>query len=157
MHDVGKLTVDTRVLQKPGKLTMDEFEHMKVHPIRGSEIVAEIDLLKDMVDGVRHHHERMDGNGYPDGLSGRDLSLEARMIMVCDAFDSMTSTRSYRKAMPLEAAFAELRRCQGTQFDEHMVDCLEAAVARHGWEPAPEAYQGILTQGTARPASIAVG
>jgi HD-GYP domain-containing protein (c-di-GMP phosphodiesterase class II) len=148
--------VDTRVLQKPGKLTSDEFEHMKVHPIRGSEIVADIELLRDMVDGVRHHHERMDGKGYPDGLSGENLSLAARMIMVCDAFDSMTSTRSYRRAMPLSAAFAELRRCQGTQFDEQMVNCLEAALLRYGWEPAPETYQGVLVEPSPKSTSLAL-
>jgi HD-GYP domain-containing protein (c-di-GMP phosphodiesterase class II) len=145
MHDVGKLTVDTRILQKPGKLTPDEFEHMKIHPIRGAEIVSEVEMLSDMVDGVRHHHERLDGAGYPDGLFGSDLSVAARIIMVADAFDSMTSTRSYRRAMPIEKAIGELRRCQGTQFAPEMIDALERALETYGWNPTPEEYLGEAT------------
>ena len=145
LHDVGKVTIDTRVLRKPGKLTAEEYDHMKVHSRRGAEIISEIDLLADMIDGVRHHHERVDGAGYPDGLAGDALSDVAKIIMVSDAFDSMTSTRSYRKAMPLEKALAELRRCQGTQFDPRMVDALERAVSRWGWAPTPESYVGELT------------
>lgn len=145
LHDVGKVTIDTRVLRKPGKLTPEEYDHMKVHSIRGAELIAEIDLLADMVDGVRHHHERLDGAGYPDGLGGAALSDVAKIIMVSDAFDSMTSTRSYRKAMPMEKALAELRRCEGTQFAPEMIDALEHAIARWGWEPAPESYVGEIT------------
>jgi len=135
MHDVGKLGVWNKVLKKPGKLTPEEFEHMKDHPVLGVEIVSEIDLLQEAIDGVRHHHERMDGHGYPDGLVGEDIPLFARLIMVCDAFDSMTSTRVYRVAKTIEEAFAELRRCAGTQFDKASLDALEKAVARNGWEP----------------------
>jgi HD-GYP domain-containing protein (c-di-GMP phosphodiesterase class II) len=138
MHDVGKLGVDSRVLKKPGKLTSEEYEHMKVHPARGVEIVGHIDMLRDYMDGVRHHHERMDGSGYPDGLIGDEIPLFARLIMVSDAFDAMTSTRVYRKAKDIEAAFIELRRCAGTQFDVKALEALERAVAEHGWEPAPE-------------------
>jgi putative nucleotidyltransferase with HDIG domain len=135
MHDVGKLGVWNKVLKKPGKLTPEEYEHMKDHPVLGVEIVSEIDLLQEAIDGVRHHHERMDGHGYPDGLKGEDIPLFARLIMVCDAFDSMTSTRVYRVAKTIEEAFVELRRCAGTQFDEACLAALEKAVARHGWEP----------------------
>ena len=135
MHDVGKLGVWNKVLKKPGKLTPEEFEHMKDHPVLGVEIVSEIDLLQEAIDGVRHHHERMDGQGYPDGLKGEDIPLFARLIMVCDAFDSMTSTRVYRVAKTIEEAFAELRRCAGTQFDEASLNALERAVTRHGWQP----------------------
>lgn len=145
MHDVGKVTVDTRILQKPGKLTPEEFDHMKVHSARGAEIVQGIDLLADMVDGVRHHHERCDGRGYPDGLDGHALSDVAKIIMVADAFDSMTSTRSYRKAMPHDKALAELHRCEGSQFAPKMVAALERAITRWGWEPAPEEYAGEQT------------
>lgn len=140
MHDVGKLGVSSKVLQKPGKLTPEEYEHMKEHPVRGVEIVGEINLLRDAgaIEGVRHHHERMDGAGYPDGRSGVDIPLIARLIMVCDAFDSMTSTRVYRKAKDIEAAFVELRRCSGTQFDPDALTALEQAVERNGWTPLPE-------------------
>lgn len=138
MHDIGKLGVDSKVLKKPGKLTDEEYEHMKVHPVRGVEIVGDIDLLREVLDGVRHHHERMDGRGYPDGLVGEEIPLFARLIMVSDAFDSMTSTRVYRKAKSNEEAFAELHRCVGTQFDPLALAALERAVAQHGWEPTPE-------------------
>ncbi|MGZ4139984.1 MAG: HD-GYP domain-containing protein, partial [Actinomycetota bacterium] len=117
MHDIGKLGVLSQVLKKSGKLTPDEYEHMKVHPLRGVEIISEIDLLQEAIDGVRHHHERMDGKGYPDGLVGDEIPLFARLIMVADAFDSMTSTRVYRVAKTVEEALAELQRCAGTQFD----------------------------------------
>jgi putative nucleotidyltransferase with HDIG domain len=135
MHDIGKLGVFSRILKKPGKLTPEEYEHMKGHPEAGVEIVSQIDLLQEAIDGVRNHHERMDGHGYPDGLVGDQIPLFARLIMVCDAFDSMTSTRVYRVAKTVEEAFVELRRCAGTQFDEASLVALEKAVARHGWEP----------------------
>ena len=139
MHDVGKLGVDSKVLQKPGKLTAEEYDHMKVHPERGVEIVGEIDLMAEALTGIRHHHERMDGRGYPDGLTGDEIPLMARLIMVCDAFDSMTSTRTYRVAKTVEEALAEIRRCAGTQFDPTAIDALERAIEREGWEPTPEA------------------
>lgn len=138
MHDVGKVGIPTAVLAKPGKLTPDEYHTMKDHPIRGHEIVAEIDLLADALAGIRHHHERMDGSGYPDGLAGDRIPLVARIIMVCDAFDSMTSTRTYRVPMTMEQALAELRRCAGTQFDPAAVDALEAALAKNPWRAEPE-------------------
>jgi len=138
MHDVGKLGVLSRVLQKVGKLTPEEYEHMKIHPVQGVEIVQEIDLLQEAIDGVRHHHERLDGGGYPDGLKGDQIPLFALLIMVADAFDSMTSTRVYRKAKTIDEAFEELRRCAGTQFDGRSVNALERAVRRHGWKPMPQ-------------------
>ncbi|MBI4729326.1 MAG: HD-GYP domain-containing protein [Acidobacteria bacterium] len=135
MHDVGKLVVHTRVLQKPGRLTDAEFEHIKSHPLRGEEIVAEIEALAGVLDGVRHHHERVDGRGYPDGLSGDGLSAAARIIMAADAFDAMTSTRSYRPAKGVAASVAELERCAGSQFDPATVAALKRALGKHGWEP----------------------
>jgi putative nucleotidyltransferase with HDIG domain len=148
MHDVGKLGVYSGVLKKPGKLTPEEYDHMKVHPLRGVEIVQEIDLLQEAIDGVRSHHERMDGHGYPDGLVGDEIPLFARLIMVADAFDSMTSTRVYRVAKTIEEAFVELRRCAGTQFDEGCLDALEKAVAGHGWEPlGREQLEGPMEMG----------
>lgn len=144
MHDVGKLIVSTTILTKPGKLTDDEYEHMKLHPVHGTEIVREIDFLRDgeAVQAVRHHHERMDGRGYPDGLLGDEIPLTARIVMVADAFDAMTSTRSYRLAKPVDFAMNELRRCEGTQFDTRCINALERAIAKHGWDPAPEAFLG---------------
>jgi HD-GYP domain-containing protein (c-di-GMP phosphodiesterase class II) len=138
MHDVGKLGVESSVLQKPGKLTPEEYEHMKVHPARGVEIVGEIDLMAEALGGIRHHHERLDGAGYPDGLLGDQIPLMARLIMVADAFDSMTSTRVYRQAKTMEEALAELHRCSGTQFDPAAIAALQRAIDRNGWEPQPE-------------------
>jgi putative nucleotidyltransferase with HDIG domain len=142
MHDIGKLGVETKVLAKPGKLTPEEYEHMKIHPVRGYEIVREIDFLKEAAEtAVRHHHERMDGSGYPDGLAGDQIPLFARIVMVCDAFDSMTSTRVYRMAKNIEEAFAEIHRCEGTQFDSECFAALRRAIEKYGWEPKPEARQ----------------
>jgi HD-GYP domain-containing protein (c-di-GMP phosphodiesterase class II) len=125
-------------------LTDEEYEHMKQHPVRGYEIVGEIDFLREAAEtAVRHHHERMDGRGYPDGLVGEQIPLIARIVMVCDAFDSMTSTRVYRKAKQIEDAFAELNRCAGTQFDPACIRALETAVATEGWEAEPEAEEQI--------------
>lgn len=144
MHDVGKLVVATPILTKPGKLTDEEYEHMKSHPIHGCEVISEIDFLHDgeAVHAVRHHHERLDGRGYPDGLAGDEVPLTARIVMCADAFDSMTSTRTYRRALDVEQAMRELRRCSATQFDPLSIQALARAIERHGWEPTPELYQG---------------
>ena len=142
LHDIGKLGVPTRVLQKQGKLNAPEFEAIKLHPLRGYEMLSEIDFLRDALSGVYHHHERLDGRGYPNGLVGDEIPEFARIIMVADAFDSMTSTRSYRFAKTVDEAVAELRRCVGVQFDPRVVDCLVAAVTRDGWDPTPETFHG---------------
>ncbi|MHB8513667.1 MAG: HD-GYP domain-containing protein [Actinomycetota bacterium] len=138
MHDVGKLGVPTALLVKPGKLTADEYHAMKDHPAVGHELVKEIGILGDVLDGIRHHHERMDGSGYPDGLRGDEIPLSARIIMVCDAFDSMTSTRAYRQSKAMQSALDELRRCAQSQFDPRAIDALERALAKHGWTAEPE-------------------
>jgi HD-GYP domain-containing protein (c-di-GMP phosphodiesterase class II) len=138
MHDVGKLGVESKILQKQGKLTSEEYDHMKIHPGRGVDILGEIDLMAAALRGIRHHHERVDGTGYPDGIAGDEIPLIARLIMVADAFDSMTSTRSYRVAKTIDEAFTEIRRCTGTQFDPRAVAALERSVTQHGWQPQPE-------------------
>ena len=136
LHDVGKLGVPTAVLQKAGKLTDDEFDAIKTHPVRGHEIVREIEFLDEALEGIYHHHERIDGRGYPTGLSGAEIPEFARIIAVADAFDSMTSTRSYRGARPVDEAVEELERCKGTQFDPVMVDAMVGAVIEEGWAAA---------------------
>jgi len=148
MHDVGKLVVSTAILTKPGKLTDEEYEHMKWHPIFGCEVIEEIDFLRDgeAVNAVRHHHERLDGRGYPDNLFGDDVPLTARVVMVADAFDSMTSTRTYRFAKSVDDGLRELRRCAATQFDPLCISALDRAVNKHGWEPTPELYEGEQTE-----------
>lgn len=135
LHDVGKLGVPTRVLQKSGRLTEAEFAAIQRHPMQGLEIVREIEFLDEAVAGIMHHHERLDGLGYPMGLAGQQIPEFARVIAVADAFDSMTTTRSYRGARTVEEAVVELRRCSGTQFDPTMVEALIAAIERQGWAP----------------------
>ena len=138
LHDVGKLGVPTQVLQKTGPLNEDEFAAIQLHPMRGLEIVREIGFLYEALTGIMHHHERIDGCGYPMGLAGHEIPEFARVIAVADAFDSMTSTRSYREAKSLEEAVAELRRGAGTQFDSLLVEAFIAALGRQGWQrPGP--------------------
>jgi HD superfamily phosphohydrolase YqeK len=136
LHDVGKLGVPTTVLRKSGKLTDEEFDAIKLHPTRGHDMVREIRFLDEALEGIYHHHERIDGRGYPSGLQGQDIPEFARIIGVADAFDSMTSTRSYRSARSIDEALVELERCKGTQFDPDMVDAMVAAVTAQGWTPA---------------------
>ena len=135
LHDIGKLGVPTRVLQKSGGLTDEEFASVQRHPLQGLEIVREIDFLDEATAGIMHHHERLDGLGYPMGLSGHQIPEFARVIAVADAFDSMTTTRSYREARSRDDALAELRRCAGSQFDPVMVDALVRGLESHGWSP----------------------
>ena len=115
--------------------TEDEFAAIQRHPMQGLEIVREIEFLDEANAGIMHHHERIDGLGYPMGLAGDQIPEFARVIAVADAFDSMTTTRSYRGARTSEAAVAELRRCAGTQFDPAMVEALVRGLDEHGWEP----------------------
>jgi HD domain len=137
LHDVGKLGVPTKVLQKTGKLTEEEYAAIQLHPMRGLDIVREIGFLDEALAGIMHHHERIDGRGYPMGLAGDEIPEFARVLAVADAFDSMTSTRSYRGARPVEEAVAELRKWSGTQFDPAFVDAFVAAIKREGWQ-SPE-------------------
>jgi putative nucleotidyltransferase with HDIG domain len=135
LHDVGKVGVPLCVINKPGPLDDGEFAAMKRHPTIGAEILHDIDFLAPAIDIVRYHHERLDGRGYPHGIAGDELSDIVRIVTVVDAFDAMTSTRSYRRALDVEAALTELRRCAGTQFDAVKVEALAAVVERVGWEP----------------------
>jgi hypothetical protein len=133
LHDVGKLGVPTKVLQKTGPLTEDEFAAIQLHPMRGLEIVREIGFLNEALAGIMHHHEKIDGTGYPMGFAGDEIPEFARVIAVADAFDSMTSTRSYREARRISEAIDELRRGAGTQFDPAMVAAFITALHREGW------------------------
>jgi putative nucleotidyltransferase with HDIG domain len=117
LHDIGKIGIDDAILRKPDKLTPEEFEVMKSHTVKGSEILSTIPDLLPILPIVRHHHERWDGKGYPDGLGGEAISPLARVVALADAFDAMTSDRPYRKGMPPASAFAEIEKQQGRQFD----------------------------------------
>jgi hypothetical protein len=134
LHDVGKLGVPTAVLQKAGRLTEAEFDAIQQHPARGREITKDLEFLGEAIEGIHLHHERIDGRGYPLGLKGSEIPEFARIIAVADAFDSMTTTRSYRGARTIDDAVIELRRCKGSQFDPLMVECLVEAIDAQGWD-----------------------
>ncbi len=122
LHDIGKIGVREEVLNKSGRLTEEEYEEVKKHPVYGAEILGEVRFLRRISSTVMHHHERWDGKGYPDGLEETEIPLSARIIAVADAYDAMTSSRSYRGALTVEDAIAELRKGKGSQFDPYIVD-----------------------------------
>lgn len=122
LHDIGKIGVDDKVLKKEAPLDKVEWEHMKQHPDMGYKILAHVKSMKTITDGMRFHHERPDGNGYPLGLKGEEIPMIARIISVADTFDAMTSNRPYRKGMDYDVAYNEIVQYRGTQFDEKVVD-----------------------------------
>lgn len=137
LHDVGKLEVPDAILHKPGRLDADEFAVMQRHTVAGDQMVAEVALLAPAARFIRGHHERIDGRGYPDGLAGEAIPLEARIISVCDAFDAMANTRQYREGMGAERAVAVLREHAGSQWDPRVVEAaIDTLVALVGTGPA---------------------
>jgi HD-GYP domain-containing protein (c-di-GMP phosphodiesterase class II) len=146
LHDVGKIAVPNEIINKPGKLTAEEWEVMKRHTIEGQRMLEEVGgVLARVGVIVRASHEDYDGTGYPDGLAGDAIPIEARICSACDAFSAMTTDRSYRPAMPLQDALAELRRCAGTQFDPNVVTTLLAILET----------DSVARVETARPAVVA--
>jgi putative nucleotidyltransferase with HDIG domain len=129
LHDVGKLGIRDTILNKPGGLTEDEFDAMRRHVEIGAQIMSPIKMLKDVIPGIRNHHETWDGTGYPDGLRGDEIPLVARIIGVADTFDAMTTTRPYQKAMTLEYVLAKMKSMSGSRFDPRVVDSFLTAVA----------------------------
>ena len=121
LHDIGKIAIEENILNKPGKLTKDEWDEMKRHPEIGYRILSTVNGMSEMAEYVLAHHERWDGLGYPKGLKGAELPLQTKIITIADAYDAMTSARSYREALPDEVAIAELRKNAGTQFDPELV------------------------------------
>jgi len=121
LHDIGKIGVEDKILRKKENLTEEEYQEMKKHPMVGVEILGHISQLKDIIPGMRYHHERTDGKGYPNGLKGNNIPLIARIISVADTYDAMTTTRPYHNALSNSKAVAELKRCAGTQFDKSVV------------------------------------
>ena len=150
MHDIGKIGLPLGLLMKPGKLTDAEFDQMKTHTVKGWDIAQQVKALRDMGSIIRHHHERFDGGGYPDGLAGEEIPLESRIISAADTFDAVTSERPYRGAMTVEEAKAELRRVAGSQLDPRCVEALLTVLERREIQvtpPAPSLAQEVATAG----------
>ena len=124
LHDVGKIGIPDSVINKPARLTDEEFALIKTHPSVGARILSNIKKMPRLADGARWHHERYDGKGYPDGLSGEDIPEESRMIAVADAYDAMTSNRSYRRYLSQEVVRDEIEKGKGTQFDPQFADIM---------------------------------
>jgi HD-GYP domain-containing protein (c-di-GMP phosphodiesterase class II) len=122
LHDIGKIGIRDSVLQKPGRLTPEEFAHIQEHPVIGDRLVSNIKALAHLRPGVRNHHERWDGNGYPDGLAGEDIPLQARVLAVADSCDAMMATRPYRPALPLDRIDALMIEGAGSQWDPNLVE-----------------------------------
>ncbi len=141
MHDVGKIGCVMN-LNKPGKLSQEEYEIFKKHPGFGKDILEPITFLHPLIPGVHLHHERFDGQGYPLGLKGQDIPLMARIISVADTYDAMTSDRAYRKALPHEVATNEIRRCAKTQFDPDIANEFHEAIEKHREEQVEAGNDG---------------
>jgi HD-GYP domain-containing protein (c-di-GMP phosphodiesterase class II) len=126
LHDIGKIAVPDAILRKPLPLTKEEFEQMKPHPVVGHQIISHIPQLAKAAPIVRWHHERMDGKGYPDGLTGDQIPLLSRVAAIADTYDAMTSDRPYRRGLDMQVAREEIKRCAGTQFDQELAQIFVA-------------------------------
>ena len=124
LHDIGKIGVSEAIINKKGRLTDEEFAEIKTHPLKGYEILQNVKEIPELATGARWHHERYDGRGYPDGLSGETIPEEARIIAVADAYDAMTSKRAYSDVRPQAQVRSEIERCKGSQFDPKMADAM---------------------------------
>jgi len=122
LHDIGKIGIEDDILKKPKPLSPGEFEIIKRHSNMGAEIIEHIRQLREIIPGVKYHHEQVDGKGYPDGLRGKDIPILAKIVAVADTYDAMTTDRPYRKAMDKKIAIEELKRCSGTQLDGEVVE-----------------------------------
>jgi HD-GYP domain-containing protein (c-di-GMP phosphodiesterase class II) len=130
LHDVGKIGIDDRILRKPGALSDDEFEVMKGHPVKGAAIMSGVAQLIDIIPGMKYHHEKWGGGGYPDGLTGEEIPMQARIVAIADTFDAMTTNRPYQKAMELNYVVDKIKSFAGTRFDPRVVDAFATAVKR---------------------------
>ena len=123
-HDVGKIGIPDRILLKDDKLTIDEYDEIKKHPIIGAEILSSVSYFKDMIPIVKYHHEKYDGTGYPENLKGEEIPYLARIVAVADSFDAMTSKRSYRNSLSTRKVKSEIEKGKGTQFDPNIADAM---------------------------------
>jgi HD-GYP domain-containing protein (c-di-GMP phosphodiesterase class II) len=130
LHDVGKIGIDDRILRKPGALSDDEFEVMKGHPAKGAAIMSGVAQLIDIIPGMKYHHEKWSGGGYPDGLEGEQIPMQARIVAIADTFDAMTTNRPYQKAMEIGYVVEKIKSFAGTRFDPRVVDAFVNAVKR---------------------------
>jgi len=142
LHDVGKIAVPDSILRKPGRLNDDEFQIMQQHPVFGALIVKDVPNLPEVLGGIRHHHERFDGKGYPDKLSGEDIPLLGRILAVPDCFSAMTTDRPYRKALSWSEALEEIEKGKSTQFDPQMADAFLEVMARIIMEQSAPSVSG---------------
>jgi HD-GYP domain-containing protein (c-di-GMP phosphodiesterase class II) len=131
LHDIGKIGISDTILHKPGHLTEDEWDIMHTHPDIGAYIIEDIPFLQETMPIIRYHHERWDGNGYPIGLRGKDIPLQARIFTVTDAFDALTSDRPYRKRIPVKEALQYLRGQAGILFDPEIVAAFERVIEKN--------------------------
>jgi putative nucleotidyltransferase with HDIG domain len=127
LHDVGKIGIEDEILRKPEPLSPEEYNTIKLHTKMGAEILDHIRQLKDIIPGVKYHHEQMNGKGYPDGLKGEEMPIIAKIVAVADTYDAMTTNRPYRKALSKKEAIGELKRCSGAQFDSEVVEAFVKA------------------------------
>ena len=138
LHDIGKIGVREKVLHKPGRLTPQEYEHIKAHCALGERILRPVEQFAPILDCVRHHHERVDGLGYPDGIAAEQISVGAKILAVCDAYDAMTSERPYRPPLPVDKAIEEIQNCRGTQFDPLVADTFLEVLSSEEAHAAPK-------------------
>ena len=150
LHDLGKLAIPSRVLRLPRERNEAEHAVMAEHPVHAVDMLGDIEFVKESLEGIAHHHERYDGRGYPSGLAGEDIPLAARIIAVADAFDALTTQRSYRPALAPKDAMAELHRRAGTHLDPHVVSALGRALARHTWSVTERSEDLIAAAGLNR-------
>jgi HD-GYP domain-containing protein (c-di-GMP phosphodiesterase class II) len=122
LHDIGKIGIEDDILKKPEQLNSKEFDIIKRHSNMGAEIIEHVRQLREIIPGVKYHHEQVNGGGYPDGLKGEDIPILAKIVAVADTYDAMTTDRPYRKAMDKKVAIEELKRCSGTQLDREVVE-----------------------------------
>jgi HD-GYP domain-containing protein (c-di-GMP phosphodiesterase class II) len=155
LHDIGKIAIPKEIINKPGKLSADEWVVMETHTIEGQRLLDRVGgVLKEVGQIVRSSHERWDGGGYPDGLAGDDIPLESSIVSVCDAFSAMTTDRPYRRALSLDLVLAELRGNSGTQFCPPVVDALIELIDEDGAMVGPKNVAEEIELMTITPASL---
>ncbi len=150
LHDVGKIGIDDRIIRKPTALTDEEFELMKAHPVKGAAIMETIPQLADIIPGMKYHHEKWEGGGYPDGLKGEQIPMQARIVAVADAFDAMTTTRPYQKAMEVSYVLERLKEMSQKRFDGTVVDALVRSHAKGDLVPNDAGAAGRAARAAAR-------